>query len=300
VRTRSASSVRSMRGDDRFPPMGEHGPLRTEVDGGVVVVTIDHPPSNLVDGAIIGGLVGLLDEVEPDESAKVLVFRSADPDFFLMHGDVELLVQVPAGEHRPVEAPNVAAATFQRLAASRLVSIGLLDGAARGGGCELLSALDFRFASPRSLIGQPEVPMGILPGAGGAARWPRLVGRSMALELLLTGRDVDASEALRIGWLHRMAPSFRLEEEAMALARRIAAMPSGSLAAVKRVVDASLAGMEDALLVESDELARLMASGAHQAPMRRFLDAGGQTRDAERLRMATLVDAMLDGNRGGS
>ena len=143
--------------------MGEHGPLRTEVDGGVVVVTIDHPPTNLVDGAIVMGLMGVLDEVEPDESAKVLVFRSADPDFFLMHGDVELLVAIPAGTHQPVDAPNVAAALFQRLSRSRLVSIGLLDGAARGGGCELLCALDFRSASPRSVIGQPEVPMGILP-----------------------------------------------------------------------------------------------------------------------------------------
>jgi enoyl-CoA hydratase/carnithine racemase len=275
--------------------MGEHGPLRTEVDGGVVVVTIDHPPTNLVDGAVVMGLRGLLDEVEPDESVKVLLFRSDDPDFFLMHGDVELLASIPAGTYQPVEVPNVAAALFQRLAASRLVSIGVLDGAARGGGCELLSALDFRFASPRSVIGQPEVPMGILPGAGGTARWPRLVGRSTALEILLTGRDVDASEALRLGWLHRMAPSSRMEEEAMALARRIARMPAGSIAAVKQVVDASLAGMDAALVVESDALARLLASGAHHAPMRRFLDAGGQTRDGERLRMATIVDAMLDG-----
>jgi enoyl-CoA hydratase/carnithine racemase len=280
--------------------MGEHGPLRTEIEGGVVVVTIDHPPSNLVDGALVMGLVGLLDAVERDEAVKVLVFVSADPDFFLMHGDVELLVGVPAGAYQPVDAPNVAAATFERLATSRLVTIGVLDGAARGGGCELLCALDFRFGSPRSVIGQPEVPMGILPGAGGAARWPRLVGRSQALELLLTGRDVDASEAVRLGWLHAMAPVDRLRDEAMALARRIAAMPVASIAAVKRVVDASLAGMDDALLVESDELARLMASGAHQVPMRRFLDAGGQTRDGERRRMASIVDAMLDGDRGGS
>ena len=275
--------------------MGEHGPLRTEVDGGVAVVTIDHPPSNLVDGPLVMGLAALLDEVEPDDAVKVLLLRSADPDFFLMHGDVELLVSIPPGTHQPVTVPNVAAALFDRLATSRLVTIGLLDGAARGGGCELLCALDFRFGSPRSVIGQPEVPMGILPGAGGTARWPRLVGRSTALEVLLTGRDVDASEAVRLGWLHRMAPSARLEEEAMALARRIARMPAASIAAVKQVVDASLGALDDALVLESDALARLMASGAHQAPMRRFLDVGGQTRDGERLGMATIVDAMLDG-----
>lgn len=279
--------------------MGEHGPLHTEVDGGVVVVTIDHPPTNLVDGPLVAGLVGLLDAVEADESAKVLVFRSADPHFFLMHGDVELLVSVAAGPYRPLDAPNPAASAFQRLATSRLVTIGILDGAARGGGCELLSALDFRFGSPRSVIGQPEIAMGILPGAGGTARWPRLVGRSHALDLLLTGRDVDASEALRLGWLHAMAPLDRLHDDAMALAHRIAAMPSASIAAVKQVVDASLTGLDDALLAESDALARLMASGAHRVPMRRFLDAGGQTREGERTRMEAIVDAMLGDGRGG-
>ena len=84
--------------------MGEHGPLRTDTDGGVVVVTIDHPPSNLVDGALVMGLLGLLDEVEPDESAKVLLFKSADPDFFLMHGDVEL--RCPVGLLAPQFVPD--------------------------------------------------------------------------------------------------------------------------------------------------------------------------------------------------
>ena len=92
-----------------------------------------------------------------------------------------------------------------------------------------------------------------------------------------------------------MAPSFRLEEEAMALAHRIARMPAASIAAVKHVVDTSLAGMDAALAAESDALARLIAAGAQQAPMRRFLDAGGQTRDGEKTRMASIVDAMLDG-----
>jgi enoyl-CoA hydratase/carnithine racemase len=273
--------------------MGEYGPLRTDIDAGIAKVTIDHPPHNLVDGGFIGGLVALLDDLETDQAVKVVVFRSADADFFLMHGDVELLVAVPPGQHQPVTTPNAAAATFQRLATGRLVTIGILDGAARGGGCEFLSALDFRFASPRSVIGQPEVPMGILPGAGGTVRWPRLVGRSNALEILLTGRDVEASEALVLGWLHALAPADRLEREAMTLARRIAVMPAASIAAVKEVVEVSLAGMQDALVAESNALARLLASGAHQTPMRRFLEAGGQSRDGERTRMAAIVDAML-------
>lgn len=262
--------------------------LRWELEGGVAVVTIDHPPTNLVDGALIGSLLQLLGEVEPDPSVRVLLFRSADPDFFLMHGDVELLQDV-APTYVEATEPNIASATFDRLSRGRFVSIGLLDGFARGGGCELLCALDLRLGSARAVVGQPEVAMGILPGAGGTVRWPRLVGRGRALDIILSGRDVGADELHAIGWLDRLVPSPSLEAEGLALARRIASMPTESVAAVKRVVDAA-----DPLVVESDELARLLATGGHQALMRRFLDAGGQTRAGETAHMASLLDAMLD------
>ena len=272
----------------------DHGPLHVTVDGGVATVVIDHPPTNLVDGALLGGLISLLGAVEPDDSVRAVVFTSADADFFLMHGDVHGILAVPEHPHVPATEPNVAAATFQRLTSGRLVSIGVVDGAARGGGCEFLSALDFRIGTPRTVVGQPEVAMGILPGAGGTARWPRLVGRSRALDILLTGRDVGADELLDIGWLHAVVPSADAAPAAQQLARRIARMPAASIAAVKRVVDVSLSGIGDALVAESNELDRLMGSGAQQRPMRRFLDAGGQTREAERGAIDALLDAMLD------
>jgi enoyl-CoA hydratase/carnithine racemase len=261
--------------------------LRWELDGGVALVTIDHPPTNLVDGELIGDLLRLLAEVEPDPAVRVLLLRSADPDFFLMHGDVELLQDVAPPYAGEVTEPNVAAATFDRLSSGRLVTIGVLDGFARGGGCELLCALDLRLGSSRAVVGQPEVAMGILPGAGGTARWPRLVGRGRALEIVLSGRDVGAEELLRIGWLDRLCED--VEAEGLALARRIASMPPESVAAVKRVVDSPTP-----LVTESDELARLMATGGHQDRMRRFLAAGGQTREGETSHMASLLDAMLD------
>ena len=89
------------------------------------------------------------------------------------------------------------------------MSIGVLDGAARGGGAEFLAALDLRYGSERAVLGQPEVAMGILPGAGGTARLPHLLGRGRALDVILTGRDVGAEEALRIGWLDACAPAGR-------------------------------------------------------------------------------------------
>jgi len=271
----------------------EHGPLRATYDGGIVHVVIDHPPNNLLDSTLLEGLRSVLDRLEGDPSVRVVVFRSADPDFFVMHGDVELLVGLhPA--YVPVVEANPATATLQRITAAPFVSIGLLDGAARGGGCEMLCAMDMRFGTERAVIGQPEVAMGILPGAGGTARWPRLVGRSRALDILLTGRDVGAAELLALGWLHAAGPLERMDGELTTLAGRIARMPAASVAAVKRVLNASLAGLDAALVTETDELGRLLASGGHQAPMRRFLDAGGQTRQGETTGMAATFEAMLE------
>jgi enoyl-CoA hydratase/carnithine racemase len=269
-------------------------PLTTAVSDGVATVTINHPPTNLVDGSFIGALAQVLATCEPDPDVRVLLFRSADPDFFLMHGDVKQILAIPTGQYAPVTEPNAAAAIFQRLTSGRLVTIGLLDGAARGGGCEFLSALDLRMGSMRSVVGQPEVAMGILPGAGGTARWPRLVGRARALDILLSGRDVHGQELLDIGWLTWLVAAADLESAGSEVARRIAAMPPESIAAVKRVVDISLEGLEPALVAESDALSALLSQGFHHAPMERFLDAGGQTREGELLRMQEIVGRMLE------
>jgi enoyl-CoA hydratase/carnithine racemase len=262
--------------------------------GGVATVTIDHPPSNLVDAAFITAVAGLLDELEPDLSVRVVVFTSADPDFFLMHGDVNGILAIPKRPYVPAVTPNAASVAFERLRTSRLVSIAVLDGAARGGGSEFVTALDLRYASPKAVLGQPEVPMGILPGAGGTARLPRLLGRSKALEIILTGRDVGADEALGLGWVDAVVPSAAVLDHAQGVAARIAGMPPQSIAAVKAVVEVSLGGIGDALVAETDALGRLIAAGSHVRPMQRFLEAGGQTRSAEVTRMSELLDAMRD------
>ena len=264
--------------------------MQVEVDDAVATVTIDHPPTNLVDGPLFVALLDTFDRLEADESVRVVVFRSADPDFFLMHGDVNMLRDL-APPYVPATEPNIAAATFTRLRTGRLVTIGLLDGIARGGGCELLCGLDLRFGSERSRVGQPEVALGILAGAGGTVHWARTVGRGRALDILLTGRDVAADELLAIGWLDRLVPSSDLEQTGHAVARRIAAMPAGAVAAVKRVIDAP---PEEGLVVESDAVAELLSTGAHRERMDRFVAAGGQTREAEVLDMQTILDAVLE------
>ena len=276
--------------------MGESHGVRWTIDGRVAQVVLDLPPVNIVGADLIFGLSSLLPALG-ESDITVAVFRSADPDFFLMHGDVEVLGAVPASEPEAATEPNMASVLFQQLHTAPYLTVGVVDGAARGGGCEFLSALDLRIGTPRTRIGQPEVPMGILPGAGGATRWPHIVGRAKALEIILTGRDLGAEEALAVGWLDELVPVDQLDARVDSLAARVGAMGPASVAAVKRIVDHSLrVGIgHEVLTVETDEFGRLMASGAHLEPMRRFLAAGGQTRAAEVGSIDPLIEAMLRG-----
>ena len=273
------------------------GPFAVTVDGHVADVSIDHPPSNIFDDQFTVALRDLLDRCEADPDVRVLLFHSADPDFFVMHGDARATVAMQVAPGTEVAAPDPyagQAALLERVHRSRLVSIAAIDGAARGGGAELVSALDLRIGGPRTVFAQFEVAMGLLPGWGAPARLPHLLGRSRALDVLLTCRDVGAEEALAMGWLDRLVPSDRVLVEAGRVARRIGAMPGESIAAVKAVVDTSLGGIGDALVAESTMLTRLLAAGGYRRRIERFLAAGGQERDAERDGFEGLVQAMID------
>lgn len=263
--------------------------LRTEREGSVVTVTIDIPPHNIVGADLVIGLFRLLPELEGDDSISVVVFRSADPDFFLMHGDVEaILASAPSEE--PVTEPNIAAVLFERLHNAPFLTIGVLDGYARGGGCEVLSALDIRIGTSRAVIGQPEVAMGILPGAGGTVRFARQLGRAKALELILSGRDVTADELLAMEWLQALVPTSGLDAAVSAYVKQFSSLERRSVSAVKRVIDAAINEDPAALTLESAELNAAMVAGAHVRPMQRFLAAGGQTREGE----IGSIDALLD------
>jgi enoyl-CoA hydratase/carnithine racemase len=285
----------------RGPLRAPAGPFAITVDGHVADVSIDHPPSNIFDDQFTVALRDLLDRCEADPDVRVLLFHSADPDFFVMHGDARssLAMQVAPGTEVAAPDPYAAqAALLERVHRSRLVSIAAIDGAARGGGAELVSALDLRIGGPRTVFGFLEVAMGLLPGWGGPARLPHLLGRSRALDVILTCRDVGAEEALAMAWLDRLVPSDRVLVEAGRVARRIGAMPGESIAAVKAVVDTSLGGIGDALVAESTMMTRLLAAGGYRRRIERFLAAGGQERDAERDGFEGLVQAMIDDREG--
>jgi enoyl-CoA hydratase/carnithine racemase len=267
------------------------------VGNGVALVTIDHPPIQLVDGEFIAALAQLRPSLEADERVRVVVFVSDDPDFFLMHGDVHSISA--ACGRAPVPGVNPAAAIFDTWRTSPLVSIGVLEGAARGGGAEFFTALDLRLAGATAILGQPEVALGLIPGAGGTARLGRLLGRSQALRLILTGEDVDAQRAYELGWVDEVVTAGAVRDRALQLARRIAAMPTEAVAALKQVMDVAIGDFAAGLTAESEANSQLMADRIPVAPISRFIAAGGQAREAERGDFAAVVDSTLRSDPAG-
>ena len=217
-------------------------------------------------------------------------------NFFVMHGDAlafAAMEDVPGSEIQ-VTGPDPITTLFERLHRSRLLSIAAIDGAARGGGSEFISAVDLRVGGPRTVLAQIEAALGLFPGWGGVARLPHLIGRSRALDILLTSRDVGAEEALAIGWLDRLVPSDEVLVEARRMARRVGAMTTELISDVKAIVDTSLGGIPDGLLAKST--AMLMSrvhEGVHRSRLERFIAAGGQTRDVERDGFEGLVQATI-------
>ncbi len=259
-------------------------------DDGVVLVTIDNPPVNLFDLALYPAMVRVSDDLAADDSVRAVVLASANPDFFIAHFDVSLILTLP----RDMGAPRTLS-DFDRMCENfRTMSkptIAAIDGRVGGGGSELTLACDMRFASPRAVFSQPEVALGILPGGGGTVRLPRLVGRNRALEVVLGCEDIDARTAESWGWVNRVVDD--PFAHAMMLARRIAAFPPAAVREAKESVLRADTGVEEALLAESAGFNRLLGDPRAQSAMTNFLARGGQTREGE-LRLGELATELGD------
>src|SRR5256886_2808388 len=255
--------------------------LRVRLDRGVAFVTIDHPPINLLDLALMRELDAIGKELEVDDAVRVVVFDSADPDFFIAHADVALIERLPTNAPRP---PTLGFfhVMVERFRTMPKATIGKVEGRARGGGSEFLLSLDLRFgALGRAVLAQPEVALGIIPGGSGTQRLPRLVGRALALEVILGCEDVPADLAERWGYLNRALPPAELGPFVERLALRIASFPAEAIALAKAAVNAAALPTEQGLLEEADCFNRSLGTAATRARMARFLELGGQTRAVE-------------------
>jgi enoyl-CoA hydratase/carnithine racemase len=256
--------------------------LRVRREAGVVTATLAHPPINLLDLPLIGELDRLGREVEADGEARVLVLESADPEFFVAHADVKLILALP-----PDAPPSEGASGFQRMVdrfrTMPKATLAKIEGICRGGGCELALSFDMRFAAlGRAVLGQPEVAVGILPGGSGTQRIPRLAGRGRALEVVLGGGDYDAATAERYGLVNRALPPEEIGPFVERLAHRIAGFPPGAVARAKAAVLAAEPPVEPGLAEEARLFQACLADPEARRRMEAFLAAGGQTRGLER------------------
>jgi enoyl-CoA hydratase/carnithine racemase len=173
--------------------------LRLSGEGAVLFVDIAAPPMNLLGPELVRDLVSLIQRAEADNTIKVLVFKSADPDYFIAHVDVTKIKEYRAEAAKLTGEASIGL-MFRHLSASRLVTIAQIEGRVRAAGSEFVLACDMRFAARESAIfSQPEAATGVSPGAGGIQHLARLMGRARALEVMLGADDYDAvGRAIRL------------------------------------------------------------------------------------------------------
>ena len=235
--------------------------------------------------------------LENDTEHIVVVFQSANPNFFLAHFDVTALLDSPnaqqsSGEHEL----NIFDALCERLRVLPKVTICKISGRIGGGGSEIAMACDMRFADlEKTTMNQMEVPIGIIPGGGGTQRLPSLVGYSRAAELILGGIDLDARTGEEWGYFTRSLPSEELDEYVNWLANRIAAFDPAAVIGAKSSLQNSLPSLTDGLINETIIFNNLCYSQEGQRSLRKFLELGGQTIEGE-LRISDL-SAEVAGNQ---
>jgi len=201
--------------------------LKTRSDRGVLFVTFDNPPINLLDLPMMLELDRLGKEIEMDDNVKVVVFDSANLDFFIAHVDVGVILQLPTEVPPKEETLGFFHAMMDRFRTMPKVTIAKIEGRARGGGSEFVLSLDMRFgALGRAVLSQPEVAIGITPGGSGTQRLPRVMGRARALEVVLGCADLPADLAERYGYINRALPPGEIGPFVERLAYRIATFPA--------------------------------------------------------------------------
>ena len=264
--------------------------LQIDIAGSVLTATINNPPVNVMTTPLYMDLVNFTSQVEQDDRIKVVVFDSADPDFFIAHFDVEAILQFPVDS--PAEK-SMEMSDFhlmcERVRTMPKATIVKMAGRAGGGGNEFASSCDMRFGlRGKTMINQMEVALGILPGGTGTQRLPRLVGRGRAMEICLGSDDIDAETAEAWGYLNRIFDTREdLDRFVDDLAQRISVWPAKAIALCKTSINNAEMPWEAGLLEEAYLFQQTLRTDGAQQNMRKAMAMGLQTRDGE-LRMGEL------------
>jgi enoyl-CoA hydratase/carnithine racemase len=262
--------------------------LKVRREGGVLFVEISAPPMNLLEPELVRDLVSLIQRGEADDTCQVIVFKSADPDYFISHVDVTRIKENREAAAK-LDGDTSIGLMLRHLSTSRLVSIAQIEGRVRAVGNEFILACDMRFAARESAIfSQFEPSFGVIPGAGGVQHLARLMGRGRALEVMLSAQDYDADLAEHYGWINRALPAAELSDFVKSLAHRIARFPAAGHSVVKERVNAiCLPSVED-IRRDSDLFLEGTRTNEFQQLTQAAMENGFQTRAAE-MNLAKLV-----------
>ena len=244
--------------------------VRVEIEGAVATIRLDRPPANALSREMSLELQRAAEAVAEDEAIRAAVVWGGER-IFAAGADIKAMVAYGPAEIEPdVSALERACRDLEAIPKPVIAAI---SGFALGGGCELALAADFRFAAEDAKLGQPEIRLGIIPGAGGTQRLPRLVGLSRARELVYSGRHVGTAEALEIGLVDRVVPPTEVYAVALQEAARWAEGPTRALGAAKAAVNAAAeVDQERGLRVEHDVFVRLFETRDQEEGMRAFLE----------------------------
>jgi enoyl-CoA hydratase len=249
---------------------GAYTSILVETDDRLAVVTFNRPEKrNAIDMTMVNELHDALDGLVADGEVQACLFTGAGDKAFVGGADIAQLRERDSSD----ALKTINAALFNKIEALPFPTVAAIRGFCLGGGCELAMACDLRVAGEGARFGQPEVALGIIPAAGGTQRLPRLVGLGVAKEIILTGRVLDAAEALRIGLVNRVVPDAEVVDAGRALAREI--LRNGALAVrlAKLALNASSrTGQDGGLLVEQIAQAVLYDSEEKRRRMTEFLE----------------------------
>jgi enoyl-CoA hydratase/carnithine racemase len=244
--------------------------VRVERDGAVACIRLDRPPANALSEAVSLELWDAARDVEDDNGVRAVVVWGGER-IFAAGADVKAIAEF--GPREVESSVGALEGALRHLETVPKPVVAAINGYALGGGCELALACDFRFAAADARLGLPEIRLGIIPGAGGTQRLPKLVGLARARDLIFSGRHVGADEALEIGMIDAVTAPDRVYEDALARARAFADGPSLAYRAAKvALLAAGDRRQEDGLEVEREMFRELFATQDQKEGMRAFLD----------------------------
>jgi enoyl-CoA hydratase/carnithine racemase len=247
--------------------------VRTLVEDKTAVITIDHPPANAFNGQVLTELEAAFDEATADPQVKVIIITGAG-QFFVAGADINEIQEVKDDPEGALDFIMKGQGLFLKIERSQKPVIAAINGRfALGGGNELAMACHIRLAEDSVQFGQPEIKLGIMPGWGGTQRLPRLVGKGKALELLLTGDNIKAQEAYRLGLVNKVVPVGSVLREAKRMAKLISMWSALPIAAILTAVNEGLPqDLDEAMETERSQFISLQGSEDMTEGLNAFLE----------------------------